>query len=175
MFAYILNNWVYKSAAVSYLLMITAAILTSSFWWKTHHNILWVLTTIFVINLWHVLWSSYNVMTYVVRWSYDVCCDRFFRHCLWVWPQITPVWVPGLRIDPLRLMAGYHKRRLNHAPLNLRGLIWLLMMVWSKRGNINTAAVDTIAQCNTLVARCSRQLIGPADWVFVTLGPLRCD
>jgi len=45
------------------------------------------------------------------------------------------------------------------------------------RGNINTAAVHvvTIAQCNTLVARCSRQLIGPADWVFVTLGPLRCD
>jgi len=48
-------------------------------------------------------------------------------------------------------------------------------MVWSKRGNINTAAPVTIAQCNTLVAWCSRQLIGPADWVFVTLGPLRCD
>jgi len=45
----------------------------------------------------------------------------------------------------------------------------------SKRGNINTAALATIAQCNALVARCSRQLIGPADWVFVTLGPLRCD
>jgi len=52
---------------------------------------------------------------------------------------------------------------------------WLLMMVWSKRGNINTAAVVTIAQCNTLVARCSSQLIGPADWVFVTLGHLHCD
>jgi len=37
-----------------------------------------------------------------------------------------------------------------------------------------TAALVTVAQCNTLVARCSRQLIGPADWVFVTLGPLRC-
>jgi len=24
----------------------------------------------------------------------------------------------------------------------------------------------TTAQCNTLVARCSRQLIGPADWVL---------
>jgi len=45
----------------------------------------------------------------------------------------------------------------------------------SKRGNINTTALVTIAQCNTLVSRCSRQLIGPADWVFVTLGPLRCD
>jgi len=40
---------------------------------------------------------------------------------------------------------------------------------------INTAALVTIAQCNTLVARRSRQLIGPADWFFVTLGPLRCD
>jgi len=29
--------------------------------------------------------------------------------------------------------------------------------------------------CRTLVARRHRQLIGPADWVFVTLGPLRCD
>jgi len=48
-------------------------------------------------------------------------------------------------------------------------------MVWSKRGNINTAALVTIAQCTTLVARCSRQLIGPADWVFVILGPLCCD
>jgi len=46
---------------------------------------------------------------------------------------------------------------------------------WSKRGNINTAALDTIVQCNTLVARCSRQLMGPADWVLVTLGPLHCD
>jgi len=27
----------------------------------------------------------------------------------------------------------------------------------------------------TFVVLCSRQLIGPADWVFVTLGPLRCD
>jgi len=44
----------------------------------------------------------------------------------------------------------------------------------SKRGNINTAALVTIAQCSTLV-RCSRQLIGPADWVFVTLAPLRYD
>jgi len=35
----------------------------------------------------------------------------------------------------------------------------LLMMVWSKRGNINTADLVTIAQCNTIVARCSRQLI----------------
>jgi len=46
---------------------------------------------------------------------------------------------------------------------------------WWKRENINTAALVTIVQCNTLIVRCSRQLIGPADWVFVTLGPLRCD
>jgi len=37
------------------------------------------------------------------------------------------------------------------------------------------AAVVSIVLCNTRVARCSRQLIDPADWVFVTLGPLRCD
>jgi len=51
----------------------------------------------------------------------------------------------------------------------------LLMLVLSKKQNIDTAALVTIAQCNTLVARCSRQLIGPAAWVFVTLAPLRCD
>jgi len=42
------------------------------------------------------------------------------------------------------------------------------MMNWSKRGNINTAALVTIAQCNTLVARCSRKLIGPADIGFLS-------
>jgi len=36
---------------------------------------------------------------------------------------IFPVWVPGLRIDPLRLLAECRKRRLYQAPLNLRGLI----------------------------------------------------
>jgi len=59
-------------------------------------------------------------------------------------------------------------------PLNLHGLIWLLMMVWSKGGNINIAALVTIVLCNTLVARGSRQLIGPAVGVFVTLEPSRC-
>jgi len=46
------------------------------------------------------------------------------------------VWVLGLRIDPLCFLAGCHMRRLNQAPLNLHGLIWLLMMDWSERGNI---------------------------------------
>jgi len=49
------------------------------------------------------------------------------------------------------------------------------LSISSKRGNINTAALVTIAQCNTLVVLCSRQLIGPADWAFVTLGPLHCN
>jgi len=39
-----------------------------------------------------------------------------------------------------------------------------MMMDWSKRGNINIAALVTIVQWNILVARCSRQLIGLADW-----------
>jgi len=45
-----------------------------------------------------------------------------------------------------------------------------------ERCNINTAQLLLVArvQCSTLVAQCSRQRIGPADWVFVTLGPLRC-
>jgi len=33
-----------------------------------------------------------------------------------------------LRIDPLRLLAGCHKRGLSQVSLNLRSLIWLLMM-----------------------------------------------
>jgi len=105
----------------------------------------------------------------VLSWSLPMLTSLYFltvtKSCH------TPVWVPGLRIDPLRLLAGCRKRRLNQAPFNLRGLTWLPMMVWSKRGNINTASLVTISQCNTLVARCSRPLIGPADWVFVTLDP----
>jgi len=57
--------------------------------------------------------------------------------------------------------------------LNLRGLIWLVMTVWS-RGHIITAALVTTVWRNTLFARCSRQLIGLSDWGFVTLGPLLC-
>jgi len=55
------------------------------------------------------------------------------------------------------------------------GQVAAKMTVWGKRWNINTAALVTKAQCNTLVARCSKQLIRPADWVFITLGPLRSD
>jgi len=87
-------------------------------------------------------------------------------------PSLSPRVGYAVITDPLCLLVGCRKRRLNQAPLNLCSLILLAMMDWSKRGNINTAALVTIVKYNTLVARCSRQLIGPADWVFVTLGPL---
>jgi len=76
----------------------------------------------------------------------------------------------GKILHPTQQIRGHY----SYKPLNLRSLIWLLMMDWSQRGSINIAALVTIAQCTTLVVRCSRQLIGPTDWVFVTLGPLHC-
>jgi len=59
---------------------------------------------------WHVV-----DMTDVVIAAADAFVDR--------WDRWLPVWVPGLRIDPHRLLAGCRKRQLNQAPLNLRGLI----------------------------------------------------
>jgi len=53
-------------------------------------------------------------------------------------------------------------------------LIWFYSRSVGHLLNINTAALVTIVWYNTLVAGCSRQLVGPADWVFVSLGHLRC-
>jgi len=82
------------------------------------------------------------------------------------------VWVPGLRTNLRHFLTGCRKRRLNQAPINFRSFIRLLMMDWSERRNINIAALVTIVivRCNTLVARCSRQLIGPADLFFLSHG-----
>jgi len=47
---------------------------------------------------------------------------RYGTRCQWITilpathEFVHPVWVPGLRIDPLRLLAGCRKRRLNQAP-----------------------------------------------------------
>jgi len=56
------------------------------------------------------------------RWKYV----HKFIECLTTKSLLTPnppVWVPGLRVDPVRLLAGCRKRRLNQALLNLRGII----------------------------------------------------
>jgi len=74
------------------------------------------------------------------------------------------VFLPGARAYRLQVLHRWPFREiLTRIAPEPKGL-----MVWSKRGKINTAAIVTIAQCNTLVARCSRQLIGPADRVFLS-------
>jgi len=90
------------------------------------------------------------------------CVYIYFSHCLLAYNPLSDVSSVELAVSSYLLLI---------LPINLRSIIWLLMMDWSKRGNLNTAALVTIVQCNNLVARCSRQLIGPADWAFVTWDP----
>jgi len=53
--------------------------------------------------------------------------------------------------------------------------MWFFAIGEARLFSLSISLAVTRLLCNTPVAWCSRQLIGPADWVFVTLGPLRCD
>jgi len=65
-------------------------------------------------------WSIELVRVLAICWSSILHMFFFFSGVL---PGGASVWVPRLRIDPLRLLAGCRKRRLNQAPLDLRGFI----------------------------------------------------
>jgi len=70
-------------------------------------------------------WTRHG-MTSVSRQWMEMCEKTGLRNVLVTARtkvQGNPRWVPGLRIDPLRLLVGCRKRRLNQKPLNLRGLI----------------------------------------------------
>jgi len=89
--------------------------------------------------MWPSHWPCHVTISLAMSCERDVIFQwhAMTWHCqFWVTNALDPVWVPGLKIDPLRLLAECRKKRLNQAPLNLRGLIWLLMMDWSERGNI---------------------------------------
>jgi len=89
-------------------------------------------------RLWQVFCESIQGFWFCggsnVAISYRLNWSPLTQYCTTA--HTDPVWAPGLRTDTLCLLAGCRKRRLNQAPLNLHGLIWLLMMDWRDRGNI---------------------------------------
>jgi len=91
-----------------------------------------------IVVVWlSILTVRYCSYTQLIIWQWTasmlvICnCQAILKLTL-----ANPVCVPGLRIDPLRLLAGCRKMQLNQAPLNLRGLCCSLMMNWSERENI---------------------------------------
>jgi len=89
MFAYILNNWKFMSAAVSSPLMMTVTILTSSICQKTRHKILWVLRTIFVnwpVTCHKIILQHHNLCHRMIMWH---MLGWILWHRLWIWPRVS--------------------------------------------------------------------------------------